>query len=84
MSKLTPMNTPKLEVIKTARNGQPAVELVVRNANADLRATLDTMGLVPTVGIANRRSATYTDPTSFEAARSALAPMFDRTGNWID
>ena len=71
------MDAPKLEIVRTQKDGKPAIELVVRNATAAMRPILDALGIVPTVDIANRRSIICTTPQELDAARAPIIKFFD-------
>ena len=77
------MDKAKLQILRTQINGQPAVEIVVRNANASLRAICDRLGILPTIGISNRRSIICASAAEVEAARAPLRTLFDNDGNYI-
>lgn len=77
------MENAKFEICRTQKDGKPAVELVIRNANASLRAICDTLGMQPTVGISNRRSIVCSTPAEVDAIREPLRSLFDATGNYI-
>lgn len=72
------MESPKIEIIKNIVNGKVELEVVVRNslANPELHAECERLGLVPTVGISNRRSITVTTPAELDAVRGPLAKFF--------
>lgn len=74
----------KLELARTAKDGKPAIELIVRNAPADIRGLLDSLGIVPTEGMMGRRSLVCATPAELDAARTPLLPYFDKQGNWIN
>lgn len=82
---MTTMNAPKLELCRTTKNGNPAIEVVVRNAttNAELDALTTSLGYVPTVGVANRRSIVCCNATELDAVRNPIAKFFDRTGSYV-
>jgi hypothetical protein len=75
------MDNAKLEIRRAVKNGKPAVELVVRNATASLRALCDTLGIAPTVGVSNRRAIICSTPAELDAAREPLRALFDAAGN---
>ena len=73
------MDKPKIELFRTQANGKPVIELVVRNATAEMRPILDSLGIVPTVGIFNRRSIFCSTPEALDAARDPIAHFFKET-----
>ena len=77
------MQLPTLSINRTGHNGKVAVELVVRNATAELRPMLDALGILPTVDMANRRCIICATPAELDAARDPLKGLFDSQGNWI-
>lgn len=77
------VNQPKLEILKTTKMGKPAIEIVVRNANAILRPLLDSIGIIPTPDISNRRGLICATPAELDTARAPLAKFFDKTGAYI-
>lgn len=76
--------SPKFECALIMQNGKRAIELVVRNASADaeLLATVESLGYTGTVDIANRRSYICTTPEEIVAKRDPLAKFFDAKGNF--
>lgn len=79
------MEKPKFEVFRTARNGKPAVELVVRNASYDdnLEKLLVSLGYTETIDISNRMSIVCTTAEEIDAARNPLKMLFDAKGCFI-
>ena len=78
------MNTPKIQVIRTQKDGKPAVEIVVRNSmfSAELHALVGSLGYVATPDIANRRAIVCTTAEEIDAARNPLVKFFDAKGEW--
>ena len=78
------MNAPKFEIIRTQKDGKPAVELVVRNsmANDELNELVESLGYHPTIGIANRRAIVCTTPEEVDTARNPLVKFFNPKGEW--
>lgn len=68
---------PKIEICRIMQNGKPAVELVVRNATAEMRPILDDLGILPTPDMANRRGIVCTTPQELDAARNPIIKFFD-------
>ena len=77
------MDNPRLRIERTQKDGKMAIEVIVNNANAELRQLLDSLGYAPTEDILNRCSIVCTTPAELDAARNPLASLFDKTGAWI-
>lgn len=77
------MSNPTLHLEKRNLNGAPAVCLIVRFANAELRPILDGLGVLPDCTLANYRSITCTTPAALDAVRTPLKAYFGAKGEWI-
>lgn len=73
---------PKLEVLRTNYQGKPAAELVIRNATPELRSLCDSLGILPTPDMANRRGLICTNQEALEVARKPFRAFFDNRGEY--
>lgn len=70
------MDKQKLEMRRVQKDGKPAIEMVVRNATAEMRPVLDGLGILPTPDMANRRSIICATPAELDAARAPILHFF--------
>lgn len=75
-------HSPKFELHKIHYKGASAVELVIRYANAELRALADKLGYKRDDTIANRRAIICTNQDQVDAARDPLIPFFNADGEY--
>jgi hypothetical protein len=61
-----------MQLQRVEKGGKPAIRLVVRNASAELRVLLDTLGILPVCDIANCREIICSTPAELDAARNPL------------
>lgn len=71
---------PKFEILRTQKDGKPALEVVVYNArsNPALLAECERLGLTPTTDMSNRRSVVVSTPAELDAIREPLKKFFGR------
>lgn len=81
--KIVSMNNPTLSLERVHFNGTPAIKMIVRNADAALRATLTDLGVMPDCTIANYRSIICFTPAELDAVRNPLKPLFGSKGEWL-
>ena len=80
------ITTPIFTASRVSNDGEPAIELAVRNTtqkdHAELRAMLDALGYSPASGIDNARRIVCTTAAEIDAARNPIAKFFDAAGRW--
>ena len=75
--------TATFEARRTAVNGKPAVQLIVRNSlsNPELHAVIDSIGYKPMTGIRNARSIMCFSQAEAVAARDPIVKFFNEDGS---